>query len=111
MKKLFAITMMLFIFTVINANNKDGSPASMDQIESKHAAPPSFKYYYDAGDMSFGVLGYWQESKGVVYIFTKNQLVEEKTFNDYKEFAEYLNPKDKKLAKNIIIPLQKNNKG
>lgn len=100
--------MMLFIFITINANNKDESPTSMDQVESKHATPPTFKYYYESGGMSFGVLGYWQESKGTVYIFSKNQLVEEKTFTTYQEFAEYLDPKDKSLAKHIIIPLQKN---
>jgi hypothetical protein len=80
-----------------------GGPITMKQIESENKTP-DFKYYYDKGDITFGMLGYWNDqSGGVVYMFTNDTLLGNTKFSTYNSFINYVTPKDEASKKYILI--------
>lgn len=79
-----------------------GDPVTMTEVESKNK-PPDFKYYYDNGSMTFGMLGYWNDDYGMVYLFTNDELIDSTTFATRKEFIKYITPKDASAKEHILI--------
>ena len=104
--KMKILMLGLIMFLTLTFSNV---PATMQQIIAKHKQRPTFKYEYNNGVITFGILGYWENNEGVVYTFSQDELIDEKCFVDFKEFSQTLMPSNKKLKKYIIIPLTANN--
>jgi len=103
MKTLLLLMMVLVTNLCFSENGE-----SIKDIEQSHKTPPIFKYHYDAGNnLTFTILAYWENNKGVVYSFSRNGLAEKREFNDYKNFADFLVPPGKEFNQYVIIPLKK----
>lgn len=104
MKTIKIILVLILCLNLGYANA--GNRKTIEEIEKSHNNPPSFKYHYDAGPMTFSILGYWEKGKGVVYAFSGGELTEKREFTNYQDFKEFLQPSVPKLNKYIIVALK-----
>ena len=103
----FILVLMLAVISLQCFSITIHNHPTVSDIEKQHNTSPAFKYSYTEtkSQMSFTILGYWENDQGIVYSFTDNSLTGTKNFNDYNEFVNDLIPSDPSLSQYIIQPV------
>jgi len=104
------LLLLFFVFSLNFSIPKDVKLGqSLNTIE-KSFPDYHFKFYkkITEGGFSIGMLGYWKDKEGCVLHFNKDTLISIATFNNFKEYKEYItNPEEKKFIvineKNLML--------
>lgn len=97
------LILLFFISTLNLSIPKDIKIGERMSVIEKNYPTYHFKFYKKITESgySIGMLGYWKGKEGCVLHFSKDSLTSIATFDNFKEYKEYItNPEE---VKNIVL--------